>query len=113
LSIHLLKSTNSKEASEYLKEKNPYYRDWEVITLFYSALHLVERYCEVHSIPIPKNHKSREDVVVGWLKDISVDYLNLYQLSKNARYESLIKNDQLLDAQAYYSTIEFFIKKQS
>ena len=112
MSTHFFKYHNGKEANEYLQIKTPQYRDWEVITLFYSALHLVERYCEVHGITIPKSHNEREETVSKWLDFIIVDYLNLYTLSKNARYESRINSTDLIDAQAYYSTIEHFIKPQ-
>lgn len=106
MSTHQFKYINGKEANEYLKKENPKYRDWEVITFFYSALQLVESYCEVHGIPIPKSHQAREDTVHRHLSDIEVDYLSLYILSKNARYENPINQVDLLDASGYYNTIE-------
>ena len=106
MSVHQFKYFNGKEANVYLQKENPKYQDWEVITFFYSALHLVESYCESHGIPIPKSHKAREDVVHRHLNEIEEDYLNLYTLSKNARYESEIKKIDLDGALGYYSTIE-------
>ncbi len=107
--VYFTKYNNSKEANEYLSEENPKYRDWEVTTLFYSVLNLLAQYCASRSMHIPTSHQEREEVVSKYLSPIAIDYVSLYTLSKNARYESLIKHQELETGKAYFSTIENYL----
>lgn len=107
--MHNFKYKNGKEVNVYLNNDNPKYRDWEVISLFYSSLHLVENYCENHGIVIPRSHSQREEVVSRYLSEIEIAYLELYTLSKNARYESLIGDDELITAKNDYDSIEAYV----
>ena len=66
--------------------------DWEVTTLFYSALHFVDAFLD-HSQSIhPQNHKDRRQWVsnASQLKPISKHYLELYDRSQDVRYLLLL-----------------------
>lgn len=62
--------------------------DWEVTTLFYSALHFVDAFLDHHQSIHPKNHSERKKWVsnVSQLKPITKNYLELYDRSQDARY---------------------------
>jgi hypothetical protein len=69
---------------------NPFW-DWKISAMFYSALHYVESYFAVKKIvhPIPKpNHSSRLPLVKKHLFTIYKDYQDLYNDSRDARYEA-------------------------
>ena len=67
----------------------PQYGEWEVVALFYAALHYVDAWLadseEVH----PRNHTQRIGMVRSntALRPISDQYERLYRLSVLARYE--------------------------
>lgn len=62
--------------------------DWVSVVAFYSALHYVEAYLAmmgIHRI----HHEERNRDVSMLMQDIENEYLNLYDLSRNSRYQSI------------------------
>lgn len=110
-SFHFIKYQRDKQTNEYLRQKTPLFRDWEIITLFYSALHLIESYLRDHGHPIiPKSHQTRENLVKQYLNDIFESYSALYILCKTARYDALVTDNDLDAANYYYIRIKQFIE---
>lgn len=108
--FHLQKYRHDKETHDYLLERTPTFKDWEVITLFYSALHLIETYFANHGPYVPKRHEDRENLVEQFLNPIYDVYSKLYIICKKARYDAPISNGEVADASSYYVDIANFIK---
>lgn len=83
---HELQSDHNKKASDLMNSKNPTFVDWEVTTLFYSILHLVDDYFENNGPRLPLNHQDRNRLVRNSLTTIYPDYHKLYSLSIRSRY---------------------------
>ena len=62
------------------------YRDWEIISMFYAALHLVDKYFSNNDVPMPTGHRSRELKIQSVLPAIYDDYMDLFRLSMDSRY---------------------------
>lgn len=84
------------EHNEYLVTtlNNPFW-DWGVVVTFYAALHYVESYFAAKNIKHPvarpnqkPSHSSRLPLVANHLRGIYKDYGNLYNDSRDARYEA-------------------------
>ena len=77
---------------------NPFkFCDWELITLFYSALHYVDSYLsKCFGIDTILNHDDRKRYVTSFLPQIKKIYLTLYYLSRDARYSSTIGTTELV-----------------
>ena len=54
--------------------------------MFYSALHSINEYFELHNIELPENHRDRKEIVKKELQHIYVDYCRLFNLSMRSRY---------------------------
>ena len=68
------------------------YQDWSVTTMFYAALHLVEAYFASQTPPVQTHsHVSRNKIVQSDanLAPVWQDYLELYDRSRDARYDCL------------------------
>ena len=78
-------SDRNLDACAHLESESPKYADWEITTLFYSAMHLVEDYFEKQNIDVPKSHKRTKALLSVILPEISLSYARLLQLSWNAR----------------------------
>ena len=65
------------------------YTEWEVVALFYSALHYVDAYLDRTISYHPKGHTDRNTWVgrIGDLGPIASYYLHLYTQSRKARYD--------------------------
>jgi hypothetical protein len=75
LSVHIKKTINS-------------YEDWELVTLFYGALHLVDKYLGEHPLNLnPSDHEDRKNYIDRYLRDIRKEYRFIKELSEDARYE--------------------------
>lgn len=87
---------------------NPFkFCDWELITLFYSALHYVDSYLSnAFGIDTILNHDDRKRYVTSFLPQIKKIYLTLYYLSRDARYSSTIGTTELAKAKLYYGQIK-------
>lgn len=84
---HESQSDHNKDAYGFLHTENPSYVDWEVTTLFYAALHLVDGYFEKNGIQLPNSHRTRNHLVNKELNSLYPTYRKLYNLSLKARYE--------------------------
>ncbi len=61
---HAVQSIHNKDASDFLNTKTPAYVDWEITSLFYSALHLVDAYCAKNQAEQQlSNHRERSKFV--------------------------------------------------
>ena len=67
----------------------PQYSEWEVVALFYAALHYVDAWLASNGHTHPRNHAQRTAIVMNdsALIPISEQYGKLYRLSVLARYE--------------------------
>lgn len=83
---YVAQSTHNKKTHDFLNTKTPEYRDWEITTLFYAALHAVNRHLESKGIKMPKNHVVRLRLVKIELPSIFEEYKNLKLLSERSRY---------------------------
>lgn len=99
------KSKHDKQANEFLVRVSPKYVDWEIVTLFYSALHLINTFFDSHQIPIPEGYEGRYDQVERYLGSILQSYDSLRLLSVMARYQQSVGNDHLVLALEYYEDI--------
>ena len=92
-SQHLQQADRNESCFQSLSGLNPSrFTEWEVITLFYSALHYVEAYLarNGHMFPHPKKHAERTSELLRHpdLDPIVENYLSLHDYSENARYET-------------------------
>ena len=88
---------------------NNKYLDWQIITLFYSALHLIEEYLIRYEGQTFKSHIKRHHYLNTSSRidpGIVSDYLLLYQLSHQSRYQlvSMTQTD-LSNAQNLFGNI--------
>ena len=67
----------------------PNYTEWEVVVLFYAALHYVDAWLTRSEDIHPRNHAQRLGLVRtnNALRPISDEYRRLYRMSVLARYE--------------------------
>jgi hypothetical protein len=108
---HIYKKKHDFETSQFLSNASPKYLDWEVITIFYSAMHLIDSaICKIRLtgtvIPEPKNHKERRKLVARHLACVATEYGMLENISQWARYEEVVIDNNILDsANTLYSEI--------
>ena len=110
-SWHLAKKNHDLDASTLLYEGRTYL-DWEVVTLFYAALHYVDAYFATQGL-YPRKHTSsdrrgRNELVLTQLSHIAREYMQLYELSRAARYgwpKQLIQSADVTDAEDWFETI--------
>ena len=67
----------------------PEYTEWEIVALFYSALHHVEAYFDMQGGYHSGSHRERNRIIRDSteFRAIARDYMRLYNLSIIARYE--------------------------
>ena len=67
----------------------PKYTEWEVVALFYSALHHVEAYLDMHGGRHSGSHRERNIFIreAADFRAIAAEYMYLYNMSITARYE--------------------------
>ncbi len=101
------------EHNEYLVSTldNPFW-DWRIVVTFYAALHYVESYFAAKNIKHPvtrpnqkPNHSSRTPLVATHLRAVYKEYENLYNDSRDARYEADLTQTQK-DAQQSQQHLE-------
>ena len=86
MSWHALQSIHNHGAQQHMS-KSPQYADWEITSLFYSALHTVDEY--LLSIgKKPRNHQTRDRMVDENIPHAYQDYYDLYNLCLKVRYET-------------------------
>lgn len=87
---HLEKSANNEALSGTLDPSQPAAIDWEITILFYVAVHYVEAYFSL-SGKHHTGHKTRYSTIVRdqYISGISKDYEDMYNYSRDARYDSV------------------------
>lgn len=104
---HDQKKNHDFVTNTFLASNPNIYTDWEIITLFYSALHYVDSYLSnAYRIDFVQDHDQRKDYVRSFLPTINKAYLNLLYLSIDSRYNTNVSTPDLAKAQAYYETIK-------
>ncbi len=86
LNWHTTQSIHNKDTSDFLNTKTPAYIDWEITSLFYSALHLVNDYCDKNKMIPPSDHHERKEFVKNNLPSSYPSYKKLFDLSIKSRY---------------------------
>ena len=91
-SQHLNQADRNESCFQSLTSLNPSrFTEWEVVTLFYSALHYMEAYLARNNKinPHPKKHAQRKTEISrhAELDSIVENYFSLHDYSANARYE--------------------------
>lgn len=71
---------------------NSLYFDWAIVTLFYSALHLVQAFAvdsfkKGRTREVPKDHVDRDRYINSHLVEINHDYDQLKNACNDARYD--------------------------
>jgi hypothetical protein len=113
---HIIKRLHDLDTSNLLSSNSPNYLDWEVITLFYSALHYVD--CAICKkrlagapVPEPVDHKHRRKLVVKHFRPIATDYSMLESISQWARYEGVVITPTMVGtAKSIYSSIVTYLQ---
>ena len=87
---HLNQAERNSNCYEALMLLNPNrFTEWEVITLFYSALHYAEAFCARYGSEFqhPENHAERKKELADQVgPEIYFNYCTLYDHSEAARY---------------------------
>ena len=95
---HRIQAHHNQKFSNDISSMFPnQYGDWEIISMFYAALHLVDEYFSKTVVPLPTNHKSRNLKIRSILPTIYDDYMVLYNLSMTSRYIKSYTNITLND----------------
>jgi hypothetical protein len=105
---HERKEKHDFDASTLIHESSQdlAFADWEVVTLFYSALHYVDCYLARAYSVHPINHSDRNDYIMNLLPIIEKDYRLLRTLSEDARYHDVpVQQPELARATGYYNRI--------
>jgi hypothetical protein len=104
---HDKKKISDFNASQFLGTNVDTFIGWEVITLFYSALHYVDSFLsnafQVDFIP---DHDTRKKYVMGLLPIVENNYRLLRHLSEDARYNAGVNNSDLVTAKNHYRFIK-------
>jgi hypothetical protein len=114
---HVDKKAHDLNTSNVLTRHSPTYADWEIITLFYSAMHHVDAtFCQIRSagtpIPEPRNHMHRRKLIARHLSSIVVDYDVLEGLSRWARYEEVtIVPAYVTEARSLHTSIMNYLRR--
>jgi hypothetical protein len=81
-------------------------RDWAMVFLFYSALHLVQAYAlQIRARPAPSDHESRRQFLASRdeLRDLAETYSIFFHQSRMARYRLWVPTEaELKLAEAFY-----------
>jgi hypothetical protein len=110
---HIQKKDANLEASKHLQLAGGKFPDWEITTLFYSALQYVDAYFADCANPEhPARHSRRRKLVSKFLQPVAVEYRLLNELSEGARYEAFTPQQSDVNAAlGWYSTIQNFLQK--
>ncbi len=82
---YLRKAERNEKLSEELVSLTQRYLEWEVTTLFYSALHYANAFLSTQGLTA-EYHRERFDLLSS-RTNLGNDYDTLFQRSMNARYE--------------------------
>jgi hypothetical protein len=105
-SFHARKRQHDFDASKLIERSSTSFFDWQIITLFYSALHYVDYYLAKAYSKHPYGHSNRKDDVMLYLPSVERDYRILRALSDDARYHDVpIGQQELSKANGCYEQI--------
>lgn len=79
---HLRKAKHNKDFCDSLTDC---YTDWKIISLFYSALHIIDAHAETENKQF-QGHEARFDFIRKRMKSVYFEYQTLYDYSEEARY---------------------------
>jgi hypothetical protein len=69
-------------------------KDWAIVRLFYSALHLVQAYAVSYQAQnggtVPRTHSTREVFIANHLSEIEAEYSRLEEASRDVRYDLIV-----------------------
>lgn len=105
---HRGKAAHNLALSTDLTAHGDEYRDWQVISIFYSAVHWVQAYLRAKTSSYPQTHQERDQLINSLpdLKPIYRNYEELKHLSVTARYTCLsINNKDVGDARTNHEAI--------
>lgn len=85
---HLARADHNRALVGDLNHLPGRYEDWQVTSLFYAAVHLVQAYFSAKTNHYPGSHEAREELVRqdSKLRTIYRDYRELKHLSISSRY---------------------------
>jgi uncharacterized protein YpmS len=99
---HILQAEHNEACYKQLASTSTEFADWQVTTLFYSALHYVDAYLasKGHSVT---DHKMRNFLVSSesQLRALATEYIELFDRSLDSRYKLVQFTPQA--AQALYN----------
>ncbi len=110
---HLTKAKGNRIFSSSLSAEDSVATEWALISLFYSALHLVEAFNAHHNHHCRSHQEIQEEVERNpQLEDIYADYHDLKNFGWNARYRPVRYGPkELSEAQGSFAAIEEHIHK--
>lgn len=101
---------NKKIINEKLLLKNgDEYSEWQVVLLFYAAIHAIELYLHFNHGKCPGSHVERRKIMVNTplCRNIIPEYDLLYTNSRRARYyHEVFTNEDIEDNELLLKTIE-------
>jgi hypothetical protein len=114
ISFHKARSTNNRNATIHLGKVNPTFEDWEITTLFYSALHLVDAYIMKLGLPRQRDHPDRNRLVRcdPRFQPIKHEYNRLYILCRAIRYDRDAAPQENGNALVDYNTIASYLSSR-
>ncbi len=85
---HLQKAQVNEQFSIELSQLATAHRDWQIVAVFYAAVHLLQAYFTAKTIYYPQTHQERDDLILRdpRLSVIYNDYRELKTLSVTCRY---------------------------
>jgi hypothetical protein len=111
---HLAKAQWNEQLSSALKQLPEQYLEWQIITVFYAAVHLVQAYLRDKTKMYPQTHEERDRLIssLETLRAIYPNYQELKHLSVTARYACLPTNDfDVKEARQQLTIIQAHVEK--
>lgn len=112
---HLDKAARNEHLSSELQNLSDGYAEWQIITVFYAAVHLVQAYLRAKTTEYPQTHAERDQLIVTMkaLNPIYKPYQELKHMAVTARYACLPTNGhdvrearkQLAEIQTYFDKV--------
>ena len=104
---HDSKKLHDYSVFKHIEQKTNVFIDWQIISLFYSALHYVDSTLYKLFSYHPKNHNDRKNYIKSSMRPIENKYRLLYHLGWDARYSDVTLNQRDLEkAITYYDKIK-------
>jgi hypothetical protein len=114
VSFHKARSTNNRNATAHLGQVNPTFEDWEITTLFYSALHLIDAYIMKLGLQRRHDHPGRNQLVRTdpRFRPIWHEYNRLYILCRAVRYDRNAASQENSNALIDYNVIASYFSSR-